>query len=99
LGLGVVFHDCTGPINFTASTHLAVNSTSTVFQESVRGYWRVVYPAIVTASPIFDDGYAAPPPGPGLGLELAESYLTLPDLSRLRSENRGGDIVTREISP
>ena len=98
LGLGVVFHDCTGPINFTASAHLAVHAPTTIMQESVRGYWRLVYPEIVTACPVFADGSANPPPGPGLGLELADSYLSLPDLRRLRSELQDGDVVTREIS-
>ena len=97
LGLGIVFHDCTGPINFTASTHLAVNAPTTIFQESVRGYWRAVYPSIVTVCPEFVDGCVTPPPGPGLGTELSKEYLQLSDLRILRSELKNGDLVTREL--
>lgn len=98
VGMGVVFHDCTGPINFAASVHLAVHAPTTMLQESVRGYWRVVYPEIVTAPPVFADGQASPPPGPGLGLELAEAYLSLPDLRRIRTELEHGDVITRPRS-
>ncbi len=97
LGLGIVFHDCTGPINFTASTHLAVNAPTTIFQESVRGYWRAVYPSIVTVCPRFVDGCVTPPPGPGLGTELSEEYLQLSDLRILRSELKNGDLVTKDL--
>jgi len=97
LGLGIVFHDCTGPINFTASTHLAVNAPTTIFQESVRGYWRAVYPSIVTVCPSFENGFVAPPPGPGLGTELNEDYLGLTDLRVVRSEVEGGDLVTKLV--
>ncbi len=97
VGVGIVFHDCTGPVNFLASTHLAVHCGNTMFQESVRGYWRVVYPGIVTATPAFAHGAAAPPPGPGLGAELAEDYLALPDLRRMRTELVDGDAVTRAV--
>ena len=98
VGLGIVFHDCTGPINFIASTHLAVNAPTTIFQESVRGYWRAVYPSIVTACPDFADGCVSPPPGPGLGTELSDEYLHLPDLRVVRSELKNRDLVTRTLS-
>jgi galactonate dehydratase len=94
LGIGMVFHDCTGPVNFLASTHLAVHCGNTMFQESVRGYWRLVYPRIVTATPGFANGAAAPPPGPGLGAELTDEYLALPDLRRVRTELAESDAVT-----
>jgi galactonate dehydratase len=95
VGLGVVFHDCTGPVAFAASTHLAANAPTPMLQESVRGYWRRVYPQIVTACPAFEDGAALPPLGPGLGLALSDSYLALPDLQRTRSTLVNGSVQTR----
>jgi galactonate dehydratase len=95
LGVGIVFHDCAGPVSFAASTHLAVNAPTTMLQESVRGYWRVIYPEIVTACPIFTHGMVEPPLGSGLGLELSDSYLSGDDIRRVRSERDGDDVRTR----
>jgi L-alanine-DL-glutamate epimerase-like enolase superfamily enzyme len=36
--LGVVFHDCTGPVGLAAALHLAVHCTKTWAQEIVRSY-------------------------------------------------------------
>jgi L-alanine-DL-glutamate epimerase-like enolase superfamily enzyme len=94
VGIGVVFHDCAGPLSFLASVHLAIHCPNTVLQESVRGYWRAVYPAIVTHTPVFDNGRAAPPSDAGLGAELSDEYLALPDLRVMRSDGRDAGVVT-----
>ncbi len=74
--LPIAPHDCTGPVVLAASTHLSLNATNGLVQESVRAYRRGWYGDLVTIVPPVEDGYITVPPGPGLGLELA------PDLDR-----------------
>jgi galactonate dehydratase len=68
-------HDCTGPVVFAASTHLALNLPNAVFMESVRAYWSGWYRDLVTALPVVKDGMISLPPGPGLGLALQPDVL------------------------
>lgn len=68
--LPVAPHDCTGPVVFTASTHLSLNAPNALIQESVRAFYKGWYPEVVTAVPIIEDGFVTVPPGPGLGCEL-----------------------------
>ena len=68
--LPVAPHDCTGPVVLVASTHLSFNAPNALIQESVRAYYTGWYRELVTALPEVKDGIIAPPPGPGLGLDL-----------------------------
>lgn len=68
--LSVAPHDCTGPVVFMASTHLALNATNALLQESVRAFYRGWYPEVVTAIPTVEDGFVTVSNTPGLGLEL-----------------------------
>ncbi|WP_333671538.1 mandelate racemase/muconate lactonizing enzyme family protein [Elioraea tepidiphila] len=68
-------HDCTGPVVFAASTHLACALPNAVFMESVRAYWSGWYRDLVTALPTIADGMIAPTRGPGLGLALTPATL------------------------
>lgn len=70
--LPIAPHDCTGPVVLCASTHLALNAPNALIQESVRAFYRTWYRDLVTALPKVEDGYITVPPGPGLGLELAQ---------------------------
>ena len=72
-------HDCTGPVVYAASTHLALNAPNALFQESVRAYYRGWYRDLVTALPAVDDGHLLPMNAPGLGLELSAAVLEAPD--------------------
>ena len=83
--LPVAPHDCTGPVVLAASTHLSLNATNALVQESVRAFYRTWYGDLVTALPQVKDGMISVPPGPGLGLELH------PDL-----DNRFS--ITRQVS-
>ena len=74
--LPVAPHDCTGPVVFTASTHLALNAPAAIYQESVRAFHRGWYRDVVTAVPPVVDGHVTVPPGPGLGCAL------MPDLDQ-----------------
>ena len=68
--LPIAPHDCTGPVVLAASTHLSCNAPNALIQESVRAYYTGWYRELVTALPEVKDGIIAPPPGPGLGLDL-----------------------------
>jgi L-alanine-DL-glutamate epimerase-like enolase superfamily enzyme len=68
-------HDCTGPIVFAASIHLALNLPNAVFQESVRAYYSSWYRDLVTVMPRIADGHIYPFQGAGLGLELSPFVL------------------------
>ncbi len=85
--LPVAPHDCTGPVVLAASTHLSCNAPNALIQESVRAFYSGWYKELVTALPAVRDGLIAPPPGPGLGLDL------LPDLTKRK------DAVVRVSTP
>ena len=80
--LPVAPHDCTGPVVFTASTHLSLNAPNALVQESVRAFYDGWYKDVVTAVPQVKDGYVKVPEGPGLGCEL------LPDIAKRFSVSR-----------
>ena len=63
-------HDCTGPVVYVASVHLALNAPNALLQESVRAYYSGWYREIVTDLPAVRDGYIHPMDGPGLGTRL-----------------------------
>jgi galactonate dehydratase len=87
--LAVVPHDCTGPVVFTASTHLSVNLPNALVQESVRAYYTGWYKELVTELPIVADGHILPPGGPGLGTELLPGLHQRPDAHLLTSKLGG----------
>ena len=68
--LPVAPHDCTGPVVFTASTHLSLNAPNAIFQESVRAFYRGWYGEVMTAVPRVKDGFVTAPDGVGWGCEL-----------------------------
>jgi L-alanine-DL-glutamate epimerase-like enolase superfamily enzyme len=81
--LSVAPHDCTGPVVFTASTHLSLNAPNALVQESVRAFYKGWYPQVMTAVPKVSEGFVTVPEGPGLGCEL------LPDIDeRFRVSRR-----------
>jgi L-alanine-DL-glutamate epimerase-like enolase superfamily enzyme len=85
--LPVAPHDCTGPVVLAASTHLSCNAPNALVQESVRAFYTGWYTELVTGLPEVKDGMIAPPPGPGLGMDL------LPDLMKRK------DAVVRVSTP
>jgi L-alanine-DL-glutamate epimerase-like enolase superfamily enzyme len=80
--LSIAPHDCTGPVVFTASTHLSLNAPNALVQESVRAFYRGWYPRVITAVANVKDGFVTVPDGPGLGCEL------LPDIDKRFSVSR-----------
>jgi L-alanine-DL-glutamate epimerase-like enolase superfamily enzyme len=71
-------HDCTGPVTYAASVHLALNAPNAVFQESVRAYYTGWYRDLVTVLPRIERGQVFPLDGPGLGTELLPDLATRP---------------------
>jgi galactonate dehydratase len=86
--LPVAPHDCTGPVVLAASCHLSCNVPNALVQESVRAFYTGWYKELVTALPEVRDGTIAPPPGPGLGLDLLPDIANRPDAS-VRSSTAG----------
>lgn len=64
-------HDCTGPVVLMASLHLALSAPNAIFQEVVRAFLASFYRDLVTVLPEVQQGFLAPPTGPGLGTQLA----------------------------
>ncbi len=75
-------HDCTGPVVLVASTHLSINAPNALIQESVRAFYTGWYTEVATALPDVSNGTIAPPPGPGLGMELKPGLFDRPDAHR-----------------
>lgn len=80
--LSIAPHDCTGPVVFTASTHLSLNAPNALVQESVRAFYNGWYRKVMTAVPQVKNGFVTVPDGPGLGCEL------LPDIDQRFSVSR-----------
>jgi galactonate dehydratase len=68
--LPVAPHDCTGPIVFSASTHLSLNATNALFQESVRAFYKGWYPEVIAGAPKVSEGFVSVDDSPGHGCEL-----------------------------
>jgi galactonate dehydratase len=82
-------HDCTGPVVYTAATHLSMHLPNAMIQESVRAFTSGWYGDLVTTLPVIEDGMVSAPDGPGLGTELRPEVFERPD-AHVRSTGRGG---------
>lgn len=80
------FHDCTGPVVLSASTHLALNTRNCFIQEMVRAFYYGWYGDLVTALPPVKNGRITVPEGPGLGLALNPERLKAADVHRKTSK-------------
>jgi galactonate dehydratase len=78
-------HDCTGPVQLVANTHLALSTPNTLILETVRAHYRGYYADLVTALPRIEDGFAWPMSGPGLGTALLPDLRERPDATVRRS--------------
>ena len=79
-------HDCTGPVVYTAATHLSLHLPNAILQESVRAFWDGWYGELVTALPAIEVGMVSAPPGPGLGIELRPEVFERADVHVRTSE-------------
>lgn len=81
----VAFHDCTGPVVLTASTHLALNARNCWVQEMVRAFYYGWYDRFVTELPPVVKGKITVPPGPGLGTALQPDVVNRSDVTVRRT--------------
>jgi galactonate dehydratase len=81
----VAFHDCSGPVVLTASTHMALHARNCFVQEIVRAFYYGWYSEVLTNLPPISQGHITVPPGPGLGVELRRDVLKRVDCSTRRT--------------
>ncbi len=77
--LGVIFHDCTGPVALAAALHVGSHVTNTWMQEIVRAYTLGYYREIVEPAFEIENGRMRAPTGPGLGVRLRAGVKKRPD--------------------
>lgn len=70
--LPIAFHDCSGPVTLTASTHLALACPNVSEQEITRAFYYGWYHDYVDQPPPLEKGMIGTSGRPGLGLELAD---------------------------
>jgi galactonate dehydratase len=81
----VAFHDCTGPVALTVSTHLALHVKNCWVQEIVRAFYYGWYHRYMTALPPIAKGEITVPPGPGLGVALQPDLAKRPGVTVRRT--------------
>lgn len=81
----VAFHDCTGPVVLTVSTHLALNTRNCWVQEIVRAFYYGWYHRFVTHLPPLEKGEITVPAGPGIGTALQPDVLKRGDVQIRRT--------------
>jgi L-alanine-DL-glutamate epimerase-like enolase superfamily enzyme len=74
-------HDCTGPVIYTAGTHLCLALPNAMIQEGVRAYYHGWYQDVVTELPDVAQGMVAAPSGPGLGTRLQFGFTEREDVT------------------
>jgi galactonate dehydratase len=85
--LPIAFHDCTGPVTLTASTHLALANTNCHIQEIVRAFYYGWYADLVTVLPPVENGFIGVPQGNGLGLSINKDVYKRKDTYIKTSKN------------
>ena len=88
-GVPLVLHNVAGPICHAACMHLGAHIPNLFYVESVRAFYREVFPILSDISPAVADGHLDIPSVPGLGLKLLDSALEREDLIREVSEGKG----------
>ena len=77
--MGVIFHDCTGPVALAAALHLSTHCTNTWMQEMVRAYTLGFYLDLVDHAFVVENGRMKAPQRPGVGLALRPEALQRED--------------------
>ncbi|MFA6506049.1 MAG: mandelate racemase/muconate lactonizing enzyme family protein [Treponemataceae bacterium] len=75
-------HNCGGPGTFVASLHVCASVPNLFLLESVPEFVDGFYGDLVASFPKLENGEAAPPDGPGLGVELRDEIWNASDAER-----------------
>lgn len=92
-GLGVILHDCAGPVQWAASVHCALHLANAMMQESARPYLFDVYPRIADGLPHVGGGHAWTTDAHGVGTALTDDYLGQANVTHSSYEH--GRFVTK----
>ena len=68
--LGIIFHDCTGPVTLAAGLHLSAHCTNSWMQEIVRSYTLGYYLDLVDHAFVVENSRMQPPQRPGIGVAI-----------------------------
>lgn len=74
--LPIAPHNCSGPVTHFANWHLATSTPNFMILETVRRHYGERYVSIATATGAPANGKLGVPPGPGLGVELKDEFLS-----------------------
>ena len=85
-GVSFAPHDCTGPISFAVSVHVAASQPNCLVAETVRAFQASWYPLIADGLPAVRGGAVEIPTTPGLGVRLRPDFLADPS-TRVRRSN------------
>ena len=77
--MGVIFHDCTGPVTLASALHLGAHCTNTWMQEIVRDYTLGYYRELVDHPFDVVNGRMQPPARAGMGVALHPDALKRAD--------------------
>src|SRR4029079_8669852 len=77
--MGMIFHDCTGPVTLAAALHLAVHCTNTWMQEIVRAYLLAYDRDLVDHDFVVENSRMQAPNRPGIGMALRPEALQRED--------------------
>ncbi len=77
-GVSFAPHDCTGPVSFAVSVHVAAAQPNCVLAETVRAFQHSWYPVIAEGLPVVENGVVQVPTTPGLGIRLRDDFLSDP---------------------
>ena len=85
-GVSFAPHDCTGPISFAVSVHVAASQPNCLVAETVRAFQASWYPLIADGLPAVHGGAVEIPTTPGLGVRLRPDFLADPSTRVRRSK-------------
>ena len=68
--LGIIFHDCTGPVTLAAGLHLSAHCTNSWMHEIVRSYTLGYYLDLVDHAFVVENSRMQPPQRPGIGVAI-----------------------------
>jgi galactonate dehydratase len=76
----IAFHDCSGPVTLTVSTHLAMACPNVAEQEITRAFYYGWYHECLDRLPPIERGRIRAPEGNALGVALHPDLLLLHDV-------------------